>query len=150
MKNFFHLRSKLLLPGIGLFLGLLLIAGNAILLYSSRSAWLPDESDRTSEFPQETELQKDPFQSVMTVEIQGAVIHPGVYQVPVDTRVVSLVHEAGGFSREADPVWIRQEFNQAKVLQDGDKIYIKVQGEAKSTQPTPTKKPAAKKKTTSK
>lgn len=100
--------------------------------------------------PQDTSLAS--AEEKLTVEVQGAVVRPGVYQLPINTRVVSLIRSAGGFSRYVDRVWLAQELNQAAPLQDGDKIYIQAIGDiqTKSTQKVAPKKSAVKKKTTNK
>lgn len=59
------------------------------------------------------------------VEIQGAVNAPGVFEVEKGSRVFSLISMAGGLLPDAD---IR-DLNQAKEAVDGEKIYIKREGE---------------------
>ena len=59
------------------------------------------------------------------VEIQGAVNSPGVFEVEKGTRVFSLISLAGGLCDDAD---IR-ELNQAAIASDGEKIYIRREGE---------------------
>ncbi len=83
-------------------------------------------------------------QSLIIVEIGGAVIHPGVYELPADSRVVSLVEKAGGISRQADQDFIQQHFNQAESLQDGQKVYVPFRGED-GILTTPKKKTSTKK-----
>jgi len=58
------------------------------------------------------------------VDVNGAVVRPGVYTFPVGSRVVDAVKQAGGFSPEADQEWIALTINQAQLLTDGMKIFI--------------------------
>ena len=58
------------------------------------------------------------------VEVAGAVINPGVYELKPGARIEDALIAAGGFSQEADRVWIEKMINQAALVKDGQKIYI--------------------------
>jgi competence protein ComEA len=66
------------------------------------------------------------------VDVQGAVVKPGVYRVAADTRVAEVLMEAGGLSEEADTAYIARSVNQAAKVHDGMKIYIPTEGEVVS------------------
>jgi SLBB domain len=53
-------------------------------------------------------------------QIDGAVVSPGIYSIPANSRVMDLVKIAGGFSKDANEA----EVNLVKVLKDGDKVHI--------------------------
>lgn len=76
------------------------------------------------------------FQTVVTikVEISGAVVNSGVYEMNAGDRVEDLIKKAGGFSNEADLDWIVKNLNQAEKLNDGEKIYISTKEEVKQDQ----------------
>jgi competence protein ComEA len=59
------------------------------------------------------------------VEVRGAVMAPGVFEVEKGTRVFSLIALAGGLSNDADISGL----NQAAVVSDGEKIYVPREGE---------------------
>lgn len=59
------------------------------------------------------------------VYICGAVVSPGVYEVPEHTRIYEVVELAGGFTPEADDTVL----NLAENVLDGQKLYIPKQGE---------------------
>ena len=59
------------------------------------------------------------------VEAAGAVSSPGVYRVPSGSRVFEVIALAGGLLPEADT----SDINQAAAVTDGQKIYIRRQGE---------------------
>ena len=63
------------------------------------------------------------------VDIQGAVLNPGVYDLAFSSRVKDLLTVAGGLSEEADQDWVAQNLNQASKLKDGEKFYIPKKGE---------------------
>jgi len=62
--------------------------------------------------------------SQLVVDIQGAVIKPGVYKLDLGSRVNDLLIVCGGLSQEADRKWVAKNLNRASVLVDGAKIYI--------------------------
>lgn len=58
------------------------------------------------------------------VDIEGAVVSPGVYQLPQGSRVIDVLVSAGGLSGEADRVFCEKNINMAELVKDGQKIYI--------------------------
>lgn len=65
----------------------------------------------------------------ITVEISGEVERPGVYKLPIDSRIEDLLITAGGFSENADREWSDKYLNRAAKLTDSQKIYIPKIGE---------------------
>ena len=63
------------------------------------------------------------------IDIQGAVVEPGVYEMKQDSRIIDLLDKAGGYDQEADLNWIAKNINQAQKLEDGTKLYIPFKGE---------------------
>lgn len=62
--------------------------------------------------------------SQITVDIQGAVARPGVYELPEGSRVEDALSAAGGLTSEADAERISQTINRAAKLSDGAKLYF--------------------------
>ena len=60
------------------------------------------------------------------VHIYGAVVNPGVYELPEGSRIYQAVSAAGGFAEEA----CRDYVNQARQVSDGMKIWIPTEKEA--------------------
>ncbi len=58
------------------------------------------------------------------IDIEGAVINPGVYELKGTDRVIELLKVCGGLSAEADREWVEKNINKARLLKDGEKIYI--------------------------
>lgn len=54
------------------------------------------------------------------VHVCGAVKSPGVYELPVGSRVYEAVEVAGGFQKKADTAGL----NQAELLEDGMQLYV--------------------------
>lgn len=64
------------------------------------------------------------------VDIEGAVVKPGVYQLPQDSRIQDGLVVAGGLAAFADREYISKNLNLATKISDGSKIYIPFLGEA--------------------
>ncbi len=62
----------------------------------------------------------------ITVEIAGAVIKPGVYKLPIGSRIDDLLIVSGGLTASADRNWTDKYLNRASVLEDAQKVYIPV------------------------
>lgn len=71
--------------------------------------------------------------NVIKVDIEGAVVNPGVYELKKDDRVENLIKKAGGILKNADFSWIKKNLNLAQKLLDGTKIYVPFQGETSSS-----------------
>ncbi len=69
----------------------------------------------------------------IVVDIEGAVMSPGVYTLDSGARIGDLLILAGGFAQDADRDWTAKYLNQAARLSDGGKIYIPRVGEGIST-----------------
>jgi competence protein ComEA len=72
---------------------------------------------------------QDLTQKEMAVEISGQVQKPGVYKLPNGSRIEDLLIVAGGFSVDADGLWVDKYLNRAAKLTDGQKIYVPAVGE---------------------
>ena len=57
---------------------------------------------------------------MLVVDVQGEVLKPGVYELPINSRVNDAIKSAGGANKSADLSYI----NQARMLKDGEQIYV--------------------------
>jgi competence protein ComEA len=62
------------------------------------------------------------------IQVAGAVLRPGVYQVPADSRAFQAVLQAGGFTEDAD----QEAVPLASLLSDGCRLYVPRKGESVS------------------
>jgi competence protein ComEA len=69
---------------------------------------------------QAAQSPEDSREAVWVVYVTGAVMSPGVYEVPENSRVNDAVRRAGGFSIHADP----ERINLAERLTDGAHIRV--------------------------
>ena len=73
--------------------------------------------------------EKEDSKEKIVVDVEGAVISPGVYSLTSESRIVDALAAAGGLSLDADRVWVEKNINLAKKATDGVKIYIPRTGE---------------------
>lgn len=58
------------------------------------------------------------------IDTEGAVVKPGLYKLPQDSRIQDALVAAGGLSASADRNFVSKNINLAIKLTDGAKIYI--------------------------
>ena len=68
----------------------------------------------------------------ISVDVEGKVLHPGVYTLSEGARIKDALIAAGGLSSSADRVYVSKHLNQAQKVIDGGKIYIPALGEVKT------------------
>lgn len=75
--------------------------------------------------------------STIFIDLEGAVLKPGLYELPSGSRVNDLLIRAGGLAAEADRIWVEKNLNLAQKLEDGVKVYIPGLNETQSAQGGP-------------
>jgi competence protein ComEA len=65
----------------------------------------------------------------LIVDVEGAVVEPGVHSVPAGSRVADAIAAAGGYSTEVDIAAAALALNLAEHLVDGQKIHVPARGE---------------------
>ena len=66
---------------------------------------------------------------LVTVYVHGAVRHPGVYELPVGSRVTDALGEAGGMLARARP----GDLNLARQVSDGEAVFVSGRGQPSMT-----------------
>src|ERR1035437_299447 len=69
-------------------------------------------------------------QNAIQVDIEGAVVAPGVYKLAVNSIIQDVLVSSQGLSVNADRVWVAKNLNLAAKLYDGAKVYIPRVGKA--------------------
>ena len=69
-------------------------------------------------------------QATLVVEVAGAVAHPGVFSLPLGSRVADAIQAAGGYSPDVDPRQAEAQLNLAAKLGDAQLIRVPRRGEA--------------------
>ena len=74
----------------------------------------------------EKEEKDEPLeQDLITVDVKGAVKSPGIYDLPVGSRVNDAVQKAGGLTEQADS----KSLNLAQKVSDEALVYVPTKGE---------------------
>ena len=114
--------------------GLAIIAGLVVLI--SALFVMRGSSQEVVAAPAPLEITDIALQTLM-VDVAGAVVNPGVYSLPLNSRVVEAIKAAGGLKKGADT----SDINQARILKDGEQIYVYPAATAFSRSPgTPVRK----------
>lgn len=71
-------------------------------------------------------------QTKIAIDIEGAVVSPGVYKLNQGAIIQDALVAAGGLSSDADRDFVAKNLNLASKLTDGAKIYIPKIGESAS------------------
>lgn len=58
--------------------------------------------------------------STVVVDVQGEIVNPGIYQLPLGSRVADAIKAAGGVINGSDSSAV----NLARFLEDGEQVYV--------------------------
>jgi competence protein ComEA len=93
-------------------LAILIIASSGVLLLRGTSEEIVAAEVAEIEMPEAVVL--------LVVDVAGAVLNPGVYSLPINSRVVDAIAAAGNVLKGADV----SDINLARILKDGEQIYV--------------------------
>jgi len=65
---------------------------------------------------------------LVVVDVEGAVLRPGIIELPAGSRVADAVAAAGGYSPQADLVAAASQLNLAATLRDGQQVSVPMIG----------------------
>ncbi len=86
------------------------------------------DSEAGAEDSKEAEDDRMEEKSVVYVYVCGQVAAPGVYELPLGSRVYEAIGKAGGMLDTA----AAEQLNQAAVVEDGQRLYVPTVEEAKA------------------
>jgi len=96
--------------------------------------------DSSSEKEVKKEEKEEPLeQDLITVDVKGAVKSPGIYDLPVGSRVHDAVQKAGGLTEQADS----KSLNLAQKVSDEALVYVPSKGEEAVGQQTVSGTPSS-------
>jgi competence protein ComEA len=67
-----------------------------------------------------TEIEIPETVILLVVDVAGAVLNPGVYSLPMNSRVIDAINAAGNVLKGADV----SDINLARLLKDGEQVYV--------------------------
>lgn len=117
--------NALKIPLVLSFIGIILIIGGLYLSTPSKLA---------KNYPEKSIISSTNQAKLIKVDISGAVLNSGVYQLPLEARVEDAVKQAGGFRQDVNKEYVLKKLNLSQKLIDGTKIYIPFKGELTNTQ----------------
>ena len=91
-------------------------------LQSEVTAVPKDSTDEKDDKNQKEEVME---QDLITVDVKGAVKTPGIYDLPVGSRINDAVQKAGGLTDNADS----KSINLAQKISDEALVYVPTKGE---------------------
>lgn len=116
MDSLRDLFSGFKLPLALCLVGLVLILGGMFL----------SQSPKTKTIPKESLVQTN---MAVKVDISGAVLNPGVYDMSPEDRIEDVIKKAGGLRQEVNQEYVSKYLNLAQKVVDGSKIYIPFKNE---------------------
>ncbi len=71
-----------------------------------------------------SEMKEASSAGMLMVDVEGAVVRPGVYALPAGSRVDDTLASAGGLEENVDEELFAKTINRAAKITDGQKIYV--------------------------
>ncbi len=110
---------KFIFPLVLFCLGLILFGYGLIVMFSGNKT----SNSQDSVIPPSPSA-KAIKQSSIKIDIEGGIVHPGVYMLDSGSRIQDALVAAGGLSDLADREQVSKSVNLAAKIIDGTKIYI--------------------------
>jgi len=115
--HFWETKGRYFAFGLGLGL---VILGFSLVILKETSSSEPEFFQTPKNLEEKTEI---------VINVSGAVLNPGVYKLEKGARLGLALEKAGGLTEKADRNWVDRNLNLARILNDGEKIYIPERGE---------------------
>jgi DNA uptake protein ComE-like DNA-binding protein len=105
------------------FLLLTILLGAMVALVSLFRGIVVDRQVKV-EYLNKGNMTSDEAKNKIFVDIEGAIIQPGVYELFDGSRIKDVMVMAGGLADGADRNFCEKNINMAELLKDGQKIYV--------------------------
>lgn len=102
-----------------LVLGLLMVVSGMAIAVNNQEVGKSDKVELVKSANNDIQVEGKVY-----IDIEGAVVNPGVYELKGTDRIIDLLRTCGGLSAEADREWVEKNINKARLVKDGEKIYI--------------------------
>ena len=90
----------------------------------------PDASEALDPFSEPSASAAAAATGRLVVDVEGAVLHPGIVELPPGSRVADAIQAVGGYGPDADLAAAAAQVNLAAVLRDGEQIVVPLIGVA--------------------
>lgn len=129
IENIKEYKIIVICAGLGLVLGGFFIL-KPVVQTPAKESNLQTEATTVSKDEKEDKNQKEEVveQDLITVDVKGAVKSPGIYDLPVGSRINDAVQKAGGLTDNADS----KSINLAQRISDEALVYVPTKEEATS------------------
>jgi competence protein ComEA len=97
-------------------------------LFISAGAIEPAPEELVDPFGAASASLPDAGSDRLVVDVEGAVLRPGIIELPGGSRVADAIEAAGGYSLQADLVAAAAQVNLAAELRDGQQIVVPLIG----------------------
>jgi competence protein ComEA len=124
--------KKYWLPLALFLLGLMFFIYGLISFLGSASK-KPDITFKSSSSASTSVQTETANQNLILVDVEGAVVTPGVYKLSPSSIIQDALVSSGGLSQSADRDYVSKNINLAAKLYDGAKVYIPKVGELASS-----------------
>jgi competence protein ComEA len=108
-------------------LALMAVGLGVWLLFAARAA-APAVEEVLDPFAQSPGTSVPVADQLLIVDVEGAVLRPGIIELPVGSRVADAVEAAGGYSPQADLAAAAAQVNLAATLRDGQQVVVPMIG----------------------
>ena len=129
MLRFREFVLKNLLFVISILLGLVLCGVGVVQYFATQN----NSNDLIFTSVEDIKKESAP-KSKISVDVEGKVIKPGVYQLDEGARLQDALIASGGLASGADREYVSKKVNLAQKILDGAKIYIPAVGEIEAAQ----------------
>ncbi len=100
----------------------LIIGGTIVLFGKSCRVVASSTAHEVTVVNEETQIKEDLCD--VKIDVNGAVVKPGVYCISSGTIIDELLIQAGGLSKDACVQWVSRDLNRAEVVEPNSKIFI--------------------------
>jgi len=97
-------------------------------LYISAGAIEPASEEMIDPFGAVSASPREVAPDRLVVDVEGAVVRPGIIELPGGSRVADAIEAAGGYSPQADLAAAAAQVNLAATLRDGQQIVVPLIG----------------------